>query len=176
MLDKYKYTDKEIKDIVSSIVILIDTREQNNSHILNWFNKKKIKYEKKKLDCGDYSFKMSKNEALNIDRDVYFTKNISIERKNGIDEIIGNFATERNRIEDEFLRHKGKMILLIEDEQFYDKLCNGEYRSNYNKKAALGTYHSFIERYNIYTHFTNKEKSGHFILATFYYFLRNYLK
>jgi hypothetical protein len=47
---KYKYTDPEIKTLISSIVMLIDTREQENKHIIDYFESKKISFETKKLD------------------------------------------------------------------------------------------------------------------------------
>ena len=56
IFNKYKYTDKEMDELVSSIVILIDTREQQFSHIVDYFDKKKIPYKKKALEFGDYSF------------------------------------------------------------------------------------------------------------------------
>lgn len=33
MLDKFKYTDKEIDQLVESITILVDTREKQNQHL-----------------------------------------------------------------------------------------------------------------------------------------------
>lgn len=176
MLDKYKYTDKEQKQLLKSLVILIDKREQENKHVVNWFDSKKIKYKDETLSYGDYSFYVPKNEELNISRDVYYTSEICIERKNSTNEIIGNFAQDRNRIEDEFLRHKGKMFLLIEDEEFYKKVRNKDYKSKYTTNSALGTYHSFINRYNIFPSFIDKEGSGEFIFRTFYYFLKDSLK
>ena len=44
ILDKYKFTDKEMEELISSIIILVDTREQKNSHITDYFNRKKINY------------------------------------------------------------------------------------------------------------------------------------
>ena len=43
---KYKFSDKEIDEILNKLVILVDTREQTNQHILNWFEAKKKKYKK----------------------------------------------------------------------------------------------------------------------------------
>ena len=53
ILELYKYTDKEIDQLVRSIVILTDTREQKNQHILDWFDKKKIPHKTKALSNGD---------------------------------------------------------------------------------------------------------------------------
>ncbi len=176
MIEKFNYTDKEISEVLKSIKILIDTREKNNKHILNFFDNKNIKYKLKKLNQGDYSFYIPKNGELNILRDLYFDKEICIERKNSTDELISNFAQDRNRIESEFIRNKGKMILMIEDEGFYRKICNGIYKSKYSKQSALGSYHSFVDRYDLFPAFIDKEYSALFIYMTFYYYLRNFLK
>jgi hypothetical protein len=115
---------------------------------------------------------LPKNEELSIPRDLYFTDQISIERKNSVDEIIGNFATDRNRIEDELLRHKGKLILVIEDGNYND-IRNGRYASKYNSKSAVGTFHSFWQRYDVPFLFIDKDDMGCFIYCTFYYYLRS---
>jgi ERCC4-type nuclease len=175
MLDgKFKYTDAELKEILKSIVILIDTREHEGKHdcILNWFDENKIKHKNCKLPFGDYSFFLQKNDELGITRDIYYTNQISIERKANIDELIGNFVNDRNRIEDEFLRHQGKMILIIED-CGYNNIRSGDYKSKYNTKSAIGTLHSFSIRYNVPFIFLNKEDTGCFIYYSFYYFLRS---
>ena len=36
ILSLYKYTDKELEQLVKSIVILVDTREKQNAHIIEW--------------------------------------------------------------------------------------------------------------------------------------------
>ena len=51
----YKFSDVELKKILKELVILIDTREKSNKHIIKWFEEKKIKYKVQKLDYGDYS-------------------------------------------------------------------------------------------------------------------------
>lgn len=175
MLDKYRYNTREQKEILASMRILVDTREQKNDHILSWLDKKGIKYRKQKLDQGDYSFYIPKNIELNIDRDIYFDKDICIERKNSVDELINNFAQSRERIENEFLRNKGKMILLIEDGNYSD-IINGNYRSKYSIQSAIGTLHAFSARYDIPFIFINSQYSPHFIYYTLSYYLRELIK
>ena len=46
----YKFTDTEINKLLKeNFMILYDTREQVNEHILSYFDKKKIPYKKQKL-------------------------------------------------------------------------------------------------------------------------------
>jgi len=174
MIENFKYTEAELKKILSSMTIICDSREQQCSHITEWFDKKKISYVSKKLDWGDYSFYIPKNPELGIIRDTYFNNQISIERKGCLDEIIENFV-ERDRLESEFLRHKGKMYLIIEDST-YDDMYEGKYQSKYASKSAIGTLHSMTDRYGLNFIFLNKEYTAKFIFCTFYYHLRNQLK
>ena len=56
MITKCKFSHDQIKKLSKEMVILIDTREKENSHITNYFDKKGIKYKKQALEFGDYSF------------------------------------------------------------------------------------------------------------------------
>ena len=172
----YKYTDTEIKKLIKSIVILADTREQQNQHLINYFDKNNIIYKNQKLDCGDYSFYLPKNEELSIQRDIYFDKKIVFERKASLEELSNNLSHERDRFEKELSIFNGKMYLLIENANYSD-IVEGKYKTNYNKKSYLATLHTFIDRYNIYINFmSNNQFSGMFIYYTFVYYLRNCLK
>lgn len=66
MIQNFKYTDKEMEELIQSMVILVDTRERKADHILEYFDKKNITYKKKALDYGDYSFMIPANEKLSI--------------------------------------------------------------------------------------------------------------
>ena len=175
MLEKYKYTDSEMKELLSSIVVIIDTREKANKHIIDWFTEKKIHYIIKKLDHADYSFYLPQNINLGIERDMYFTNEISVERKGSLEELAGNFSKDRDRIEDEFLRHKGELTLLIEDGNYKD-IWENNYKTKLSNKSYIGTLHSFSDRYKTPFIFVDKEHSARFIYFKFYYFLRNILK
>ena len=83
------------------MIILVDTREKVNDHIISSFDKNEISYKKKALEYGDYSFALPKNEALSIPRDMYFNKKVCIERKASLEEICGNLTKERDRFEKE---------------------------------------------------------------------------
>jgi hypothetical protein len=49
----YTYTETVLQELLNSLVILIDTREQENQHITGYLNKIKTPY-KSKLLGGDY--------------------------------------------------------------------------------------------------------------------------
>jgi ERCC4-type nuclease len=73
---KYHYTDKELKALLSSMTVIIDTREQQNSHIVDYLDKHKVAHISKKLDYGDYSCMIPFNQELGIMRDTYFTEGV----------------------------------------------------------------------------------------------------
>jgi len=175
MIDCYRYTDKEIKELLKSMTIIIDSNEQVFDHISDWFDKKKIPYIKKKLDFCDYSFYLPANSELGIERNLYFDKKISIERKRNLEEISTNLGSGRTQFENEFIRSTGKIHLLIENAS-YEDIINHKYRTEYKPVSFLASLHSFADRYNFSINFLKDNKySGQFIYLTFYYFLRNYL-
>ena len=49
-------TDKQISEVIQNMVILHDTREQKNQHILDFFDENNIIHEKEKLATADYVF------------------------------------------------------------------------------------------------------------------------
>ena len=175
MLEMYKYTDKEIKELLKSMVVIIDSRENVNQHITKFFDEKKISYKVEKLDTADYSFYLPKNSELGIPRDLYFNDKIAIERKNSLEEISGCFTATRMQFESELIRCKAKLLLLIENAS-YEDIINQKYKTEYNPISFLASLHSFSDRYNFSINFMKDNKySGQFIYYTFYYALRNYL-
>lgn len=176
MLDKYKYTDKELDELIKSLTILVDTREKSNQHLLEYWDSKGILHRKKALDYGDYSFMIPKNEALNIPRDVYFDKEIVVERKGSLEEISGNLTKERDRLEKEFSLAPKNKVLLLENANYSD-VITGNYNTQYNKKSFWASLHSFWFKYNIPIFFMPDNKySGVFIRGYFEYYLKNYLR
>ncbi|MCF8002009.1 MAG: ERCC4 domain-containing protein [Halanaerobiales bacterium] len=173
----YRYTDKELRKLLKSLTVLIDTREQKADHIIQYLDKKKISYKNKKLDYGDYSFMLPKEPELGIMRDIYFNDEIAVERKRSLNEVSQNFCQGRTQFENELIRSKdGKMVLLIENVEGYGNIIKHNYRTDYKPKSYIGTLHAFRARYDIEVTFVDPVYSGNFIYYTFYYWLREYLK
>ena len=178
MLDLFKYTDKEIAEIVKSMVILVDTREHEgkNTHITDYFDKKKIAWKKKKLNYGDYSFMIPAHPDLDIPRDLIFANKVIVERKASLEEISGNFTKERDRIEKELALAPINKVLIIEGGTYKD-MVNGNYATKYASKSFWATYHSFWHKYNIPIIFMPDVRyTGMFIRGYFTYYLHNYMK
>ena len=172
---RYHFTDTEVKKLLDSMVVLIDTREQENAHITSYLSKKKIPYESKKLDYGDYSIKLCKNEELGISRDIYFTDSIMVERKASLDELAGNLTKDRTRFESELIRAKGAHIALMIENATYADLVMGRYRSEYNAKSFVATLATYSARYGLDVNFVEKELAGNWIYHRLYYAVREEL-
>lgn len=95
---RYKFTEKEIKELYKKIVVLVDTREQENFHITNWFARNKIPFKVQKLDYGDYSAMLPAGAFKGQLRDIYFTNDLVIERKFCIDELAMNLKDKKTNI------------------------------------------------------------------------------
>ena len=172
---RYHFTDKEIKALLGSMVVLIDTREQENMHLLSYFDKKKVAHEVRKLDSADYSCKLPKNEELGISRDIYFTDSILVERKASLDELAGNLTKDRTRFESELIRAKGANIALMIENATYSDLVMGRYRSEYNAKSFVATLATYSARYGLDVNFVEKELAGNWIYHRLYYAVREEL-
>ena len=172
----YHYTETEINNILKTMTIVVDTREQVNDHILKYLQKNNVPIKKKKLDYGDYSAMIPKNEELGIHRDIYL--NSAIERKNSVDEITGNLQKDRQTaFENELIRsQQGRFVLLVEDIEFWTKVIKGDYRSNYEPKALYGRLLSFQAKYNFEIVPVNKIEMGNRIYYRFYYQMKNHSK
>lgn len=162
-----KYTDKELKELVKSLVFIVDTREQVNSHVLE----KLTNHKKEKLDTGDYSVMIPANIEMGIMRDTYIK--CLVERKNSIDELASSIKEER--FENELIRSQDSRLVLVVEDSF-DNLIKGNYRSGYSSNALLARLKSFEARYGFTTVFIPKENIGDYIESHLTYYARAHLK
>ncbi|EPY2278032.1 ERCC4 domain-containing protein [Clostridium sporogenes] len=168
--------DKEIKELLDTIVILVDTREKANSHIIKSFDKYDINWEKYKLDFGDYSVKLPKNDKYNIKEDIYFNTKIAIERKNSLNELGNNISTNRDRFKREFEKAKdSKLILMIEDDT-YKNIINKTYKNKLEPNSYLAMLHSLSISYDLPFIFIDRDVAFIFIYYVLKYYIRDYLK
>ena len=168
----FRYTEAEIKQILKEAIVVIDTREQKCSHIIEYFKEKKIPYVCEKLDFGDYTLKVHLPHLM---RPVYLQDKCVIERKANLNELSGNFTQGRERIEKEFLRGKGVIHLLIENANYQDILLHN-YTTQYAPKSFIATLKAFEARYDLkVTFLKDNAYSGDFIYKTLIYTLRELL-
>ncbi len=171
----YHFTEKELKELTSSLVVLHDTREQENGHILSWLDKSGILHKERALPTGDYSIMLPACPGLGFPRDIYFS--VAIERKNGIDELVET-VKDRNRFENELIRGQqlGFFALVVEDPDGYGRITKGEYRSQYNPKALQASLAALSLRYACPIHYLPAALSARWIYTYLYYFALEQLK
>lgn len=164
-----KLSDTDIKKLLKQVVILIDTREQENQHIINFFEKKKIAYKIKKLDFGDYSAELKANNEIGLPFDVTLENVVAIERKGasgfGLNEISNNFTDGRTAFENEFIRANQfceNFYLVIENGSWQD-IKNHKYRSQLNENAFYNSLLSWRDKYKFNIDFVNTENVGEHI-------------
>lgn len=146
----------------------MDSREQENQHLINYFDSKKIPYKVRKIDTGDYS-------AMIDDRTLEYQ--CVVEKKNSLDEIVGNFTANRERFEREFLRAKAngiKVFLVIENASWNDVFL-GNYRSKFPPKSLLASLLSWQVRFNVTIIFCEPQNTGKLIHGILWYYAREEL-
>ena len=174
-MKQYKFSVEEIKKLTKSMVILVDSREKKNTHILDYFRKQKISFQTEKLEYGDYSFMI----PAAADEDIFFHRDIVIERKASLEELSGNLAQERERFEKEFLKAGNdgcKVYLMIEAPGGYSDIIGHKYRTEFAPAAYMASLKTWESRFGCNVQFISPEYSAYYIVSTFQYFAREALK
>ena len=135
-------------------MIICDTREKKNQHILDYFDQRRIPYTIRKLDTGDYM--ESDNARLTIDR------------KQNLDELCGNlFSPDKSRFWREVRRakeNKIRMIVLIEEGGKIRCLKDvPNWRSKYKKVTGYRLYNEICRchiAYGVEFWFCDKRATG----------------
>lgn len=163
--------DTKRKELLQSAVVIIDSREKENKHVTDYFDKKGINYIVKKLDYGDYTLLLPSNDIIPYDTVLDF----AVERKRNLEELSGNLTKGRTTIENELIRGAFKMTMVIENSTLND-VMRGRYNTEYSHKSFLASLLSFYCRHGIGYWFTEKADSGRIIYEILYYRLREELK
>jgi ERCC4-type nuclease len=162
---------------LSDFVLIIDSQEKENRHIIDFLNLNAIQYTVRHLNFGDYSF---------IYQGQSFQSLIAVERKNSLEELSGNLFKWRERFEREHERAKSayRFYWLIEHGSITD-IYTAAYEERVNKhgelvkaneNAFIGKVLSMQSKYNLQIDFVSKELIGRHIMNIFFYYLRNVLK
>lgn len=167
--------DKDIKKAIDTIIIVIDTRDKLPNHITECFDKYNIKWERKKLNSGDYTARVPVNEELGIVEEINLEDILCIERKMSIDEISTNISTNRERFKREFERSKAEIIIVIENNTYKD-IATKNYKSKLMPNQFLGGLHSLSDEYGVSFIFVDKDCSALLIYNFLKYRIRNILK
>lgn len=175
-MKQFKFSAEEIKKLGKQMIILVDSREKENQHILSYFDKQGIAYKKEKLDFGDYSFYIP---ATAVGEDIYFHKDIIIERKASLEELSGNLTQKRQQFEKELLtarNAKTKIYLMIEASEGYSGIAAHHYHTELAPSAYMASLKTFEHRFDMNVQFISSEYAGYYVCSTFYYFCREALR
>lgn len=165
-----KLTDGLMQKIIDDMVILVDTREKKNDHILKYFKEQKIPYVIEKLQTADYSFYLPNYFDIGADR------LFLVEKKNSLDEIAGNFTKDRDRFTREFERVDAEHIHLVIENATWKRLFNETYRSKLPAKSFMASMLTFNIRYNCPIWFVGIDESPILIYNILKYELLEHLK
>ena len=169
MMKRY-YTNKQYKELLSHLVILCQTNEQVNDHILEYFDAHGIKYRQRAISEGDYGFMMDAAPELGFTVDTWFTDEVFIERKNSLQELAQSLygqkksrSNGRTEYDDAFRRELKRAInkkhkyLLVEQSNGLDGILNHDYPNHYSVESFWGTVHRMEIDYNLKIKFISRE-------------------
>lgn len=160
----------EIKSILDSMEIIVDTREQVTRRASERYEALGVPYYRQTMNYGDYTYNVVIDGEKLHRSDMRVNGLCVVERKQNLDELAACFTRGRERFEREFQRagdYNAKVYLLVENASL-DLLMAGQYRSKFRPKAFLASLMAFEVRYNITTLFCESKNSGALIREVLY--------
>ena len=147
---KQYYTEKSYKDLLSHMILLVDTRESSNKEITDWFDRNGVNWKQRALKTGDYGFMVESCPELGFPVDTYFS-----------DE---NATKDDDRIFKEFNRmiNIEKNYVLIENDSMED-IFKENYKTKLNPTSFLRTLLTWQSRNNMHIYFVKREYMGRMI-------------
>ena len=156
-----KYHPCEIEQILRTLVVLVDTREQCTARARRRYEAFGVPYERAALNFGDYSAKLTGLAGEEID-----LRSIAvIERKMNLDELCSCFCHGRERFRREFQRATGagaKVYLLIEDDSL-DRAYAGAYCSRMLPQSLTASIFAWSIEFGIIPLFISHDRTGKLI-------------
>lgn len=159
----------EVKAALESVVLLLDTREQDTPRLRERLRKIGWPVERHKLEFGDYSVKCDRLSLANF---------VTVERKMSIDELCNCYCKDRGRFEREFERAKAagaKIILMVEGATWED-IYGGKYRSKMKPQSLVASICAWLARYDCQVIFCKPETTGQLIKDLLYRELKERLE
>lgn len=159
---KQYYTDKKYKELLSHLVILVDSREQNNKTVLEWFDRNNIKWKSKALKTGDYGFMIESCPELGFSINTHFSDEICIERKNSVSELAGNIANA-TKDDDRIFKEFNRMINIEKNYLLIENIFTENYKSKLNPTSFFRTLLTWQNRNNMHIYFVKRAYMGRMI-------------
>ena len=166
-------------EVLRSIEILVDTREQPTKRAMKRYERFGCPYVRCTLSYGDYGYNAvlpDGNRLYNTDETVF--PSCVVERKMSLDELAACFCKGRSRFTKEFerAREQGARIYMIVENASWENLLNGKYRTKMDAKAFTASVIAFMVRYNMNIIFCKEETSGDLIREILYRDLKERLE
>lgn len=159
-------TPKEIRAVLSSMTVLVDSREQDTARARWRYASIGLPVERCTLDYGDYSY----NATLPNGQRIYdiaerVRPTVSIERKMNLDELAECFGAGRERFEREFTRSKeaGAQMWLMVEGGSWENIYDHRYRSRMTPASLAGSILAFCGRYDLRLVFCSERIAGRII-------------
>lgn len=137
----------EQQEVLQSIEILVDTREQPTRRAMKRYERFKCSHRRCTLSYGDYEY----NATLPDGKQIYdVTETISpacvIERKMSLDELAACFCKGRERFVKEFerARESNARVFMIVENANWENLLNGKYRTKMSANAFVVSLVAFM--------------------------------
>lgn len=157
---------KDIKTVLSSMTVLVDSREQDTDRARWRYASIGLPVERCVLDYGDYSY----NATLPDGRKIYDASDrirptVAIERKMNLDELAACFGSSRERFEREFLRARdaGAQVWLLVEGGSWENIYDHRYKSQMTPKSLAGSIIAFCGRYDLRLVFCSERTTGRII-------------
>lgn len=161
----------KIEECLKSMIILVDTREQNSERAKRRYNAFSCPYKRQKLDYGDYSASFMLEGAETQIK-------AAVERKMNLEELSNCLTHDRDRFKREFERaaDDGASVYLLVEDASWEKLITGKYNTRFNSKAFFASLTAWMARYDIKPIFCRNEISGRLIQEILYRELKERLE
>ena len=157
---------KDIKSVISSMTVLVDSREQDTERARWRYASIGLPVERCTLDYGDYSYNATLPDGRRIyDLSERVVPAVSIELKMNIDELATCFGSGRDRFEREFDRAhaaSAQMWLLVEGGN-WEGVYDHRYKSRMSSASLAGSIFAFCERYNLRLIFCTERTTGRIV-------------
>lgn len=173
-MGELKYHPCEIERVLSSLCVLVDTREQDTLRARRRYKNIGIPYKRQTLKFGDYSAEMT-----DISGNIITLENVVvIERKMNLDELANCFCRGRERFRKEFEKAKnsGARVYLIIENDSLDDAYNHTYRSQMTPQSLIMSILAWAIEFGITPYFISAANSGKLIHDILYREAKNYLE
>lgn len=156
----------EIKEVLKSMVVLHDTREQQTDRARRRYESFGLPHRAATLDYGDYTYNATLPNKLNIYNEFStICPQCVIERKMDLAELSQCVIQHKDRFEREFQRAQASnaKIFLIVENGSWEHIIAHKYRTKVHPNAFMAALTALMIRYDLNVIFCKEESSGRII-------------